>query len=420
MSAFPVPNSGHPTSTAPQLHLGARRVSCQIVPTFDGLDHVRDQWDKLTAEVGSRIYLTYDWCKVWWAYYGKARQARIFLFHEAERLVGVVPMFIDDVRLGPARLRLGKIMGSDFTQAICDLSVCTPWVEAVIDEILEQLIVEDGCDAIVFGPMLQGSDRIDAVRTVAQERSNLVSVYRERVVTQQTTIELPRSTQGYLNSLSKNQRFNLRKGWRRLTDDHEVDVAVVTEPVEAATEFSEFVRMHTKQWQANGMLGHFEDWPGAEDFNRSIVEAMSKSGRVRFLHMRADDHVVARQFSLVLGDTCYCRLAARSVQHGWDKYGIGRLSLLKLFEHLIQEGIRQVDVGTGTYEYKLRLGGEEHNVRSILVVRNRRSARHRARIFCAMADVIDRLYYRLWYCRVAPRLSGRHGPLWTKWIRSRV
>ncbi len=420
MSALPSSNLRYADSDAPQLRLGARRVSVQIVRSFDGLDHFRDQWDELAAEVGSRIYLTYDWCKVWWEHYGGARQARIFLFHEAERLVGVVPMFIDDVRLGPARLRLGKIMGSDFTQAICDLPVCTPWAEAVIDEILEQLIAKDGCDAIVFGPMLQGSDRINAVRTAARERTDLVSVYRDRVVTQQITVELPGSTQGYLSSLSKNQRFNLRKGWRRLTDDHDVDVAVVTEPAEVAKEFDDFVQMHTKQWQAKGMLGHFEDWPGAEAFNRSVVEVMSKMNRVRLLRVRADDHVVARQFSLVFGNSCYCRLAARSVHRSWDKYGIGRLSLLKLFERLIEEDVRQVDVGTGQYEYKLRLGGEEHNVRSILVVCNRRSVRHRARIFCTLADVIDRFYYRLWYCRIAPRLSGRHGPLWTKWVRSRV
>ena len=168
------------------------------------------------------------------------------------------------------------------------------------------------------------------------------------------------------------------------------------------------------------MLGHFGDWPGAEAFNRSLVSVMSQAGRLRLLRLRANDRVVARQYSLVFGNTCYCRLAARAVQRDWDPYGLGRLSLMKLFERLIPEGVHRVDVGTGTYEYKLRLGGEEHNVRSILIVAKRSGARRRARVFCALADAIDRFYYRLWYCRLAPRLPLRHGPLWTTWIRSRV
>ena len=420
MSALPTSSPGHLASSAPRLRLGARRLSFEIVHSFDALDHLRTEWDELVAQVGSRIYLTYDWCKVWWEHYGRGRDARVFLFREAEHLVGVVPMFIDDVRLGPANLRLGKIMGSDFTQAICDLPVCTPWAEAVIDEIMEQLIANDGCDAIVFGPMLQASGRINAVRAAAKDRKDLVSIYRDRVVTQQTAIVLPGSAGGYLSSLSKNQRFNLRKGWRRLTGDFDVEVAIVTEPGEAAEEFGDFVHMHTQQWQANGMLGHFGDWPGAEAFNRSLVGVMSQAGRLRLLRLRADDRVVARQYSFVFGNTCYCRLAARAVQRDWDPYGLGRLSLMKLFERLIPEGVHRVDVGTGTYEYKLRLGGEEHNVRSILIVAMRSGARRRARVFCALADAIDRFYYRLWYCRLAPRVPFRQRPLWPTWIRSRI
>jgi CelD/BcsL family acetyltransferase involved in cellulose biosynthesis len=96
------------------------------------------------------------------------------------------------------------------------------------------------------------------------------------------------------------------------------------------------------------------------------------------------------------------------------------LSLLTLFEEAIDEGMRTVDAGTGDYGYKRRLGGAEHDARSILLVANRSSARRRARLACRWADWLDRRYYKLWFCELAPRLKLLRRPLWRTWIRTRL
>ncbi|MHC4802234.1 MAG: hypothetical protein ACYTFF_08950, partial [Planctomycetota bacterium] len=65
-------------------------------------------------------------------------------------------------------------------------------------------------------------------------------------------------------------------------------------------------------------------------------------------------------------------------------------------------------------------GDTEHDARSILLVANRPSARRRARVVCLLADWLDRLYYKLWFCELAPRLGMARWPLWKSWIRTRL
>ncbi len=398
----------------------AGQLSCDVATSIESLRSMQPEWDRIVEALGCGIYMSYDWCRVWWEHYAGSREARVFLFRIDDELVSVVPMFIDRVRLGPVHLSVAKIMGSDSTQAVCDLPVPKAWATAVYDRLLQQLIDEDGCDALAIGPLSEASGRIDALRLAAESRPDLVSKVHDRVVTQSTTIALPDSFDAYLASLSRNQRSNIHKGWRRLRDDFHVEVELITDPDAALAEFDEFVPMHARQWESRGGLGHFGDWPGAASFNRSLVSAMSHANRVRMLRVRADSCVIARQYSFTFGNTYHCRLAARVTDERWQHYGLGCLSLTKLFEHAIDEGKQIIDAGVGHYDYKLRLGGSQQRVRSILLAANRDDALRRAELFCSLAAVLDRAYYKLWFCRIAPRLPRRRRPLSRTWMRSRL
>ena len=420
MSALPATLLAGEPEADPRRHPAPRRLSCEVARSLEAVRHLQPEWDRLVESLGCGVSLSYDWCRVWWDHYAGQREARVFLFRSGDELVSVLPTYIDRVWIGPLSVRVARIMGSEFTQAICDLPVGASWARVVFDRLLEQLICDDRCDAIAFGPFPDACDRISALRAAAGGRPDLVSILRDRAVTRHATIALPDTFDEYLKSLAKKQRSNIRRGWKRLTADFNVTVDLITDEAEALDELDDLVRMHGKQWQRRGRLGHFGDWPNAVPFNRSLVTAMSGQGRVRFLRVRADGRVIARQYGLVFGDTCHWRLPARATEPRWNPYGLGCLSLSGLIEHLIHEGVRTIDAGVGHYDYKLRLGGMEQPIRSILVAANRAGVRRRLRVFCLLADTLDRAYYRLWFCRIAPHLPGRRRPLSKTWIRSRL
>jgi CelD/BcsL family acetyltransferase involved in cellulose biosynthesis len=418
----PLPTRPHrrDAAPAPRLRLVGTPLACEVAETFWEIEDLRAAWDGVVERAGAPIEMTYDWCRVWWTSYGAGREARIFLFRGEAELVGVVPVCIDRIGFGPVKLRVARIMGADSTPGLCDLPVLDTWAEMVIDGLLDRLIGDEGCDAILLGPLSGAGGRAPAIRAAARRRADLVTVLRDRAVARHTTILLPSRFEDYLESLPWNVRHAAGAAWRRLEGADEADVETVVDPCQVHAELEAFIDEHTAWWRARHRRGHFGDWPGAWGFHHDLVAALSALDRARLLRLRAGGRILARQYAYVFADTCSCRVPARADGPDGHVSGPQLLSFLTLVEGAIEEGMRTIDAGVGGDGSLRRLGGIAHEVRSILLVANRGGARRRARLACLAADWLDRLYYRLWICAVAPRLRLRRRPLWRAWIRSRL
>ena len=71
-------------------------VSVEVFNSFEAIS--REEWDAFVLSVEGDIYVTHDWCRIWWKHY-ENRDLRIFLFRAAGNLVGIVPVFIERLRL---------------------------------------------------------------------------------------------------------------------------------------------------------------------------------------------------------------------------------------------------------------------------------------------------------------------------------
>ena len=82
--------------------------------------------------------------------------------------------------------------------------------------------------------------------------------------------------------------------------------------------------------------------------------------------------------------------------------------------------MRQIDGLRGFYDYKIRLGGQVLQLQSVAAIHEGNGSRLRARIARCGFRLLDRFYYRLWFCHVAPQLPYLRRPLWSVWLRSRM
>jgi hypothetical protein len=85
-----------------------------------------------------------------------------------------------------------------------------------------------------------------------------------------------------------------------------------------------------------------------------------------------------------------------------------------------EDGLRDVEAGPGHYEYKMRLGAEEHPLRRVVLAAPTAAARARTALLLRWADLLHLVYYRGWFLKLAPRLGRSGRPLWGPWIRTRV
>jgi hypothetical protein len=98
---------------------------------------MQPQWDAFMEVAGGEIYLTYDWCRIWWKYYGGSRELKIFLFRHQGDLVGILPLFFDRMWLGPISVRMVSIVGTDFGITTASVPIRKEFIDDVIRHLSE-------------------------------------------------------------------------------------------------------------------------------------------------------------------------------------------------------------------------------------------------------------------------------------------
>jgi CelD/BcsL family acetyltransferase involved in cellulose biosynthesis len=381
------------------------------------LDGIREEWDTFVEESGSDIYFTVDWLQAWWEHYGRGRSFAALVVRDGDRMVAALPFCVERVWAGPVPVRLARFVGADSTLPVFTPAIAAGFEEPALRAALGRLLGEAGCDAVSLSPVSGESPAAGAAERVAgSERFRLV---RSDSPGQHTVFRFPASFDEYLSGLGKSGRQGHRRYLRQLAKKHELSYRTVSGD-EAVACFDRFLELHAAHWQGEGKLGHFGDWPDSEDFNRDLIARMAASGRARFYLMEGDGRTLAMEYGFVLGDRCYWRLPARDTDPELQKVRLGRLSLVEMFRVLIEDGRTMVEGGPGHYEYKLRLGAEEHALRRVVIGAPSRSAALRAALLLRWADLLHLVYYRGWFLKLAPKLRLPRRPLWRRWIRTRV
>lgn len=397
-----------------------------VFRSFDDINLTCEVWDDFVQSVQSDLYSSYDWCRTWWDHYGTGRELRILVFRSGHSLAGIIPLLIDNTGFGPGRIRLAKPLGTDSTTAFWTPALKLDHADTIVARTIEYIIDEEHCDAINFGPMPVRNRVIDALRLAESNLADLAEIIRDEPGMSLIMFRLPADFDGYLSGLSKKQRTTILQEMRRLERDCGLETRVIKKPGKIEAAYKAFVELHGLQWRAQGKLGHFGDWPGAEMFNLDLIQKLAGENRARIIELQADGELVSSQIVLRFGNQDHWRLPARSPDSCWEKYSLGRVGLAKIIEIAINDDVRSIEAGTGHYEYKIRMGGEENTLHSIMFVARKRHSQRRVKWFIRGAAFLHRWYYRVWFCRIAPRMSRMsrmprmQEPLWKVWRHSRL
>jgi CelD/BcsL family acetyltransferase involved in cellulose biosynthesis len=387
--------------------------------SFEKANITREEWDEFVLNIGGDLYVTYDWCRIWWRHYGENRCLRLYVFRNGSRLVGLAPMFIERMRLGPITIKIAKRVGSDFALTIFALPLAPDQTKVVYWQLLMKLIQDEKCDCVSFSLMPGPDPTLAGLRLACEAHKGILSVARDEAAGPHTNFHLPDTFEKYLSALDRRQRQNYRRRLKLLNESFRIENDVVKEASQARTVFADFMTLHENQWRKEGKPGHFGDWPRSTAFNTDLVEKLSGLDRFRMTRLLADNRVIGYQYAFVFGKCCYWRLPARAPEKEMDRFGLGVIGMVQLFDAMIKEGVQEIEAGVGHYNYKIQFDGEELQARSFLVAAARPGGAWRARLFLRLSDLLHLLYYRLWRLRVVSRLPLPARSLWHTWIRSR-
>ena len=377
--------------------MGEKTVTYTAFNTFLDLAPLQEEWDSFVDANGSDIFMTYDWCRVWWKHYGSGRELVVFIFREKGDIVGMLPMFLETIGFGGTALRVAKLLGSDYTFFQFSLAIKRNFKQPVLEALCEDLH-RRRCDLVYLGPISGiGSD---------QEEVNIDRNYKLRVKTvfKQNFFTLSPDQDEQFCKMTESDRKDIKRSYARLRKltgipDSEID-CVFADEGNFEEMFGIFAQTHQLNWRMKGQGGHFTDWPKSLDFHREVAREQLAKGRLRLLKITAAGICLGYEYDYWFGNKCFEILSSRNSSGMLGSISTGKINYWEKIKILIRNDIKVLDSMRGAYEYKQNLGADSCWISSILFLGRSPASTVKILIATVVAKILQTVYYRLWFVRI--------------------
>ena len=312
-----------------------------------------EQWqDLLSTSAVDTLFITPRWQKIWWEQFGNGAEMLLLSLNGKNGIEGMAPL---------AR-REGTItfIGSQDLFDYNDFLVSKGAESRFYSCLLNHLDGEEW-ETVELSSVPEDSPTLTYLPDLAKKHGHLVDVKEEDVA---PGLSLPDSWDGYLQSLSKKDRHELRRKLRRLySAEQEFRFYKVSDPLEVDNSLEAFFVL----MRASRETKHHFLTPAREQFFRRIAAEMSSIGVFKLFFLEQGAQPVAAAMCFDYGGA---RLLYNSgYDPAYSYYGVGLMLKVLCLKDAIEDGKSYFDFLRGSEPYKYDLGGKNRTVYQLVVTR---------------------------------------------------
>jgi len=331
-----------------------------------------DEWRALNLRArAGNLFLGPDWLVPWRERFGAGREPSTICVREGGRLIGLLPLFAEQVRLAGVEVRRVAFLGDgetgcDYLDVLAEPGRDREVLERCLAKLME--LPWDLCD--LDGVLRESFTAMQLAQRFAPGRvtSGVVRDGRLRYVCPH--IPLDGSWEQYLEGIPRRENLRRREKW--LYRQPGVSVRCARSPQEAAHAIEEFLALHRARWSVEGGSDGLTD-ERHEAFHRDASQRLAQQGMLRMYTLYAARRPVASVYGVVQGSTF------NYYQSGYDPHwaskSVGLVLLARTVQDAFAEGLSEFDFLRGNEGYK---GEWARGERWTIQVRLWRGARARA------------------------------------------
>jgi CelD/BcsL family acetyltransferase involved in cellulose biosynthesis len=335
----------------------------RIYQTVDDLHNIKADWEALLERVPFWTpFQDPGYNQLWWDSLGGGewQKAGLWLFagyDQAERLIGLAPLFLSQVSTGPSELRLiGSKEISDYLDFILAPEHAASFIEALL-EVLTQAPPE-GCRRLILENLLESSPTIPLLESAAQARQWQYSTER---IEPSPYLELPSSFESYLEYLGSKQRREFKRKMRRAADYPARTSWRIEDQVGRISEDMEiFLDLMANDAEKRAFLTE----PMRDHF-RKLASVGSQAGWLHLAFLEVSGEPVFGYLNLIHQNRLWVYNSGFNPDHvalspGWVLMGY-------LIQWAIERDFEAIDFMRGDEAYKYRLGGIDRFVSRLIL-----------------------------------------------------
>jgi len=289
-------------------------------------------WRELASDAPSATpFQTFEWHQTWWKHYGGFREPQVVAVYDGSELVGLMPLMRTR---GPWRtLRPMGIGPSDYLHPVARLG----YEEAVAGAVSEAI---------------QSAKNVDLVDLhQVRETRVFAGAFPGKRIDQATclVLDLPKTYEAYLETLSKSLRYDVRKLDKSLFKTGRAQIEPV--PFERISEGMDILfEQHKLRWRKRGLPGAFLG--KSINFHKEWAVKASQNGWLWLSVLRLDDSPIGAIYAMAKGNTTYYYQAGFDPEKG--SVSPGTLLVAYTIRRAIESGMLHFDFMRGDEPYKRR------------------------------------------------------------------
>ncbi len=318
-------------------------------------EQLKVQWEDLESRSSPTVFLSWQWLGHWLAVYQP--DARVLRVTEGERLIGLgLVVTSDERRHGLLRSRCLRLHQTGST------ALDQIWIE------YNGFLAEHGRDREVSAACLGflgrqedswdefvvGAIDADEADFFAQTMGLHKHLRWEAPCYGIDLNELRRSGQHYLDTLSRNTRYQINRAKRLFQARGTVELIRPDTVEEALAVFDSIGPRHLERWGSGPDQSGFAN-PDFVHFHRTLIRNQWPEGGVDLISVRAGDEVIASFYNLVYNRVVYFYLGGMQTEAD-NKLKPGLLGHSLCVEDYRQHGFHFYDFMGGEERYKANLG----------------------------------------------------------------
>ena len=342
------------------------------------------QWNLLVEACPATIYQTFEWQFLWWEHFGKSknRLLHILFFYDEERLVGIIPLFVEKASLGSVRLcNKLKMLGcgvpdkrfsptleegpSDYLDGIVHPDYESEVAKAFVDYFRQHHVLYDEIELRNISQKSYLFRHVVPLLHTLDIRCNIAS---SDVCPQ---IRVPASVDKFIESVHPNMRRRLRQVRKAAASAGGQSIEIPDSQDALVQTFHELVHLHQQRWNHLGYPGLFSD-RRFENFAEELTREFWERGVLWVKSIRMGGVCIAVRLGFKFKDRIYDYLSGFDDRPMFAKRRAGLALLLSMVEDAIESGIPIVDLLRGNEEYKFELTSA-FNQNQTIVITNRMS-----------------------------------------------
>ena len=320
---------------------------------LESFQEIQPQWEGLLSVCPvDTLYLTPQWQEVWWNTYGEEREMAGFYLEGQEGMMAIASL---------SRMNgVASLLGSPETFDYNDFMIRPGYEGTFFPRLLDRLD-EEGLNTLELYSLRESSPTLEYLPSLAREEGYEVEITQEDVA---PGVELPKTWEEYLGLLSRKDRHELRRKFRRLEgleDWRWYSVSGEEQVTERLADFLKLMRLSDPE-KSEFMT------PQREQFFHDIARRTAQLGLIRLFFMEIKGELVAASLCFDYGMTRLLYNSGYDPELGY--YSVGLLLNALCLRDAIDQGQEYFDFLRGPEPYKYHLGGQNRILYQMVVKRS--------------------------------------------------